>query len=162
METQENESAREVVAQKVRWVYTELDTLRKQYGRKVTVFLGERAVFAHHADLDLSGEEMERGGQIFEDLNTEDGIFTYYHFNHHPYLLLLNTLRPRWNQDTVHLLPGETYRIYQDGDDQIVRVECGTPSPFVFPLTKDHVAKFMTAFSVDPSSPEGKALLALV
>lgn len=162
MEDLNTKSAQEEVAQKVRWVYTELDALRKQYGRKVTVYLGEREAFAHHAELNLSEEEMEKGGQVFDDLNTYDGIFTYRHYHHHPYLLLLDTLSPRWHRENVYLLPGETYRIYQDGDEQIVRVECGEPLPLVFTLTKDHITKFMNVFGVDPNSREGQDLLALV
>lgn len=145
--------------QEAQALYSHLESLRNRYGRKVTVLLGDRAPFCHHADLDISEEDIERGTKIFPEIDED---FPLHNQRHHPYLLLLNTLKSRWTQETVLLLPGETYNVYQDGDDEIVRVEHGTSTIAKYPLTKEHVDKFMTLFEVDSTSPQGQALLALV
>ena len=51
--------------QEAQALYSHLESLRNRYGRKVTVLLGDRAPFCHHADLDISEEDIRAGTKMF-------------------------------------------------------------------------------------------------
>ncbi len=143
------------LSNEVEELYSKLNQLREQHGFLYKIPIGKREPFAHEARLDLDQHLLDLGKQIFSDL-TED--FPLSHERHHPYLLMLNTVTKKWEEDEIELLPGENYEVLQDGEKEVLRIIKNGTIPQKYTVTPDQLVKFTTLFQINLSSAEGQRL----
>jgi hypothetical protein len=115
---------------------------RQSYGKLVRFALGQRKTFSHHADLEFTDEEVKLAKELF-DLS-EDDLFDKDR-RHHPFVLMCATIHG-WDISSLKLIPGETYRILQDGDDEVAVVVQGTLAA-VPGCTNEQTIKFIEALA---------------
>lgn len=120
-------------------LFSTIENHRNSYGRNVNVALGSRGVFRHNADLELSEEE-EDAAKVIYGL-TEDHLYDR-GYRHHPFLLMV-AIKNDFEIQPLRLLPGETYKIYQDGDDEVAVVVRGHLLTFV---ADERIGKFIAYF----------------
>jgi len=115
------------------YVYQQLAALRVIAGQHLRVILGSREAFAHQALLDISHVDVYNGMKIFPESITEE--FPQTCEQHHPFLQFLHS-RGLGKSVDIKILPGETYEILQDGDEQVVRIIKGQMRQYPPPTPK--------------------------
>jgi len=98
---------------RVNALYEELANLRKQNGKTIHVAIGSAPAFAHTAELELSSTDVENYHKIFPD----GSDITDNANRHHPFFRML-----KYATQSLIILPGEGYDIYQDEDTTEVAV----------------------------------------
>jgi hypothetical protein len=126
------------------YVYAQLDALRTTSGKLTRIILGSREAFAHQAALDVSHVDVYNGMKIFPESITEE--FPQTCEQHHPFLHFLNE-RGLGKSVDIKILPGETYEILQDGDEQVVRIIKGQLRQYP-PPTKEQIEMIDSLYEV--------------
>lgn len=122
-------------------VYQKLEALRKTHSKIVRVAVGQRPVYGHHAQLTINDQEAEHYKAVFPNDPEIDDVH-----RHHPFFRMTGCKTQK-----LALLPGEGYKIYQDGDEEVA-VICWTGKELpVYTVKLQQIEQYAKLVNKDPN-----------